>query len=108
MNLLSTMAFAHATWRAHPFEKRRNYLAKKSFDAFLSGRFVAGRQYVFLDVGYSHYDACSVFQFKEVGSPIELSWWWSEDDDDSECLERFEQVGQASGERLVSSRRSGQ
>jgi hypothetical protein len=86
------MAIAHSTWREHPFERGRSYTAKGSFDAFPSSRFVDGRQYVFVDVGHSHYDACSVFQFKEAGSSDELSWWWPDDQGISQCLERFEQV----------------
>jgi hypothetical protein len=84
------MATAHSTWRKHPFEKGRTYKATGSFDAFPSGRFVDGNHYVFVDVGYSHYDSCSIFQFKEVGSANELAWWWSDDQGVSECLDHFE------------------
>jgi hypothetical protein len=86
------MARAHSTLREHPFERGRTYTAKASFDGFPSCRFVVGQQYIFEDVGWSHYDSCSIFQFKEVGSSGELSWWLPDDHSISECLERFEQV----------------
>jgi hypothetical protein len=84
------MSTAHSTWREHPFEIERSYKAKKTFDGFASSSFVAGQTYIFVDVGWSHYNSCTIFVFNKVGSSNQLFWWLPDDDSITECLEHFE------------------
>jgi hypothetical protein len=84
------MASSGSTWRKHPFKIGNAYTAKDSFDGFPTGMFLRGHDYVFDDVGYSHYDDTTFFAFHERGGTAPISWRWHDDEPDSLCHQRFE------------------
>ena len=85
------MSSAHTTWRSHPFRAGLAYLALETFGEASGERFLTGRTYVFESAAYSHYDACSVFTFRDADSGERTSWWFHDDAPD-EQLSRFSEA----------------
>jgi hypothetical protein len=57
------LSISGATWRKHPFEIGRTYVAAQSFHGcpflgFSEPEFIAGRTYQLVHIGHSHYDRC--------------------------------------------------
>jgi hypothetical protein len=77
------------TWREHPFRPGKIYVATESFRGFPLSEFVSGQAYEFQDVGYSHYDGCTIFVFREIGGSEPTYWWWHDDEPESLCRSRF-------------------
>ncbi len=84
------MALSGTTWRKHPFEIGRRYVAAQSFHGVPEFEFVAGRSYELVHIGHSHYDGCTVLTFKENETSQKISWWWADDEPESTCVERFQ------------------
>ena len=85
------MSSAHTTWRSHPFKTGLPYLALQTFGEASGEQFHAGRIYIFENAAHSHYDACSVFTFRDADSGERTSWWFRDDAPD-EQLSRFSDV----------------
>jgi hypothetical protein len=83
---------AGKAWRQHPFVLGHHYSARASFQGFPESTFIEGHSYELLNVGYSRYDGCTVFTFREDGhTPI--YWWWGDDEPDALCTDRFREAG---------------
>jgi hypothetical protein len=83
---------AGSTWRAHFFQVGQYYMARSTFQSALGGRFVHGRLYELLHIGYSHYDNMSVFKFTDTESLREVSWEWFDHEPDDLPKQMFEAV----------------
>lgn len=83
------MAIQNATWRSHPFEVRRVYIARESFIGHGNSRFDMGSEYMLTSISYSHYDSCTVFAFKNLATSDAIAWWWGDEEPYSFCNERF-------------------
>ena len=90
------MSSAHTTWRSHPFKTGLPYLALQTFGEASGEQFQVGRIYVFENAAHSHYDACSVFTFREAESGERASWWFGDDEPD-DYLSRFSDVPPSGG-----------
>ena len=85
------MSLAGKTWRRHPLVIGRRYSARLSFQGFPGSTFTEGHTYELLDVSYSHYDGCTVFNFRrDDQAPIQ--WWWSDEEPDGLCAVRFREA----------------
>lgn len=83
------MASNRSTWRAHPFQVGRTYIALQSFKSLQSQIFLAGRQYELAGISYSHYDGSTVLSFLDQENMLTTQWWWHDDEADALCEIRF-------------------
>jgi hypothetical protein len=88
------LSISGATWRQHPFESGRTYVAAQSFHGcpflgFSEPEFIAGRAYQLVHIGHSHYDECTIFVFREREGTQNINWWWSDKESESECGLKF-------------------
>jgi hypothetical protein len=77
------------TWREHPFEAGKTYVANQSFTGFPDSTFIAGGSYSFLSVGYSRYDSATAFTFRSESNGSLQHWFWYDNEPEQLCFERF-------------------
>lgn len=58
------MAINDSTWRAHPFEISKAYIALTDNPDFTQGYIFSGHTYELNSISHNHYDGASVFTFK--------------------------------------------
>ncbi|WP_025565961.1 hypothetical protein [Psychromonas sp. SP041] len=83
------MAMNGSTWRDHPFEIGKAYIALADNPDFTKGYICSGHQYELINIGYSHYDGASVFTFKCLSTYELVSWWWFDNASDNSSIETF-------------------
>ena len=78
---------SNETWRQHPLEVGRAYLATRSFSGAPNSEFIVGTVYVLKSVDYSHYDSQTIFTFQQVGGNTNMQWWWHDNESDTHSFD---------------------
>jgi len=83
------MAMNGSTWREHPFEIGKIYIALTANPDFTQGYIISDHKYELNYINHSHYDGASIFTFKCLSNNKLVSWWWFDNAPDNLCVENF-------------------